>query len=113
MADFADRCDCTVIHEDVVERVKEVMPEEENLYDLAELFTVFGDTIRIKLLWALDKGFIAGAGMDVFYQEPLPQDSSLWDHPDVLIIPHGTAIVKDYLSLYFEELSKKLKDFGS
>ncbi|MGI6561376.1 MAG: ArsR/SmtB family transcription factor [Clostridia bacterium] len=55
MADFADRCDCTVIHEDVVERVKEVMPEEENLYDLAELFKVFGDTTRIKLLWALDK----------------------------------------------------------
>jgi DNA-binding transcriptional ArsR family regulator len=55
MADFADRCDCTVVHEDVVERVKEVMPEEENLYDLAELFKVFGDTTRIKLLWALDK----------------------------------------------------------
>lgn len=64
------------------------------------------------LLWALDKGFIAGAGLDVFYQEPLPLDSSLWDHPDVLIIPHGTAIVKDYLSLYFEELSERLRDFG-
>lgn len=31
------------------------VPEEENLYDLAELFKVFGDTTRIKLLWALDK----------------------------------------------------------
>ncbi|PKM56023.1 MAG: transcriptional regulator [Firmicutes bacterium HGW-Firmicutes-5] len=29
------------------------MPSEENLYDLAELFKVFGDTTRIKILWAL------------------------------------------------------------
>jgi Predicted transcriptional regulators len=29
------------------------MPNEENLYDLAELFKVFGDTTRIKILWAL------------------------------------------------------------
>ncbi len=62
------------------------------------------------LLWALDKGLIAGAGLDVFYQEPLAQNSSLWDHPDILIMPHGTAIVRDYLSLYFEELSERLKN---
>ncbi|MCX7923492.1 MAG: metalloregulator ArsR/SmtB family transcription factor [Clostridia bacterium] len=48
-----DRCNCTVIHEDVVNNVKGKMPNEENLYDLAELFKVFGDTTRIKILWAL------------------------------------------------------------
>lgn len=48
-----DRCDCSVIHEDVVNAVKEKMPQEEKLYDLAELFKVFGDTTRIKILWAL------------------------------------------------------------
>jgi len=48
-----DRCNCTVIHEEVVNRVKTLMPEEENLYDLAELFKVFGDTTRIKILCAL------------------------------------------------------------
>lgn len=48
-----DRCDCNVIHEDIVHEVKEKMPSEENLYDLAELFKVFGDTTRIKILWAL------------------------------------------------------------
>jgi DNA-binding transcriptional ArsR family regulator len=31
------------------------MPEEEILYDLAELFKVFGDSTRIKILWALDE----------------------------------------------------------
>lgn len=50
-----DRCDCSVIHEDIVNKVKEKMPPEESLYDLAELFKVFGDTTRIELLWALDE----------------------------------------------------------
>jgi len=48
-----ERCDCNVIHEDVVERVRREMPEEELLYDLAEFFKVFGDTTRIKILCAL------------------------------------------------------------
>ncbi|NLI91424.1 MAG: helix-turn-helix transcriptional regulator [Peptococcaceae bacterium] len=47
------RCDCNVIHEDTVNKVKALMPDEESLYDLAELFKVFGDTTRIKILWAL------------------------------------------------------------
>lgn len=50
-----ERCDCDVIHEDIVNKVKEKMPQEETLYDLAELFKVFGDTTRIKILWALDE----------------------------------------------------------
>lgn len=33
----------------------EKMPQEETLYDLAELFKVFGDSTRIKILWALDE----------------------------------------------------------
>ena len=50
-----DRCDCSVIHEEIVNMVRSKMPLEENLYDLAELFKVFGDTTRIKILWALDE----------------------------------------------------------
>ena len=49
------KCDCNVIHEDVVNKVKKIMPEEENLYDLAEVFKVFGDSTRIKILWALSE----------------------------------------------------------
>ncbi|SHJ06670.1 transcriptional regulator, ArsR family [Geosporobacter subterraneus DSM 17957] len=48
-----DSCSCTVIHNDTVEKVKRKMPVEETLYDLAELFKVFGDTTRIKILCAL------------------------------------------------------------
>ncbi|TCK97817.1 ArsR family transcriptional regulator [Natranaerovirga hydrolytica] len=48
-----DTCSCTVIHSDVINKVKNVMPIEENLYDLAEFFKVFGDSTRIKILYAL------------------------------------------------------------
>lgn len=48
-----DSCNCTVIHEDIIKQVSETMPEEETLYDVAELFKVFGDTTRIKILCAL------------------------------------------------------------
>ena len=49
--------DATVmfIHEDTVNQIREKMPQEETLYDLAELFKVFGDSTRIKILWALDE----------------------------------------------------------
>ncbi len=50
-----ERCSCDVIHEDVVNQVKAKMPQEETLYDLAEFFKVFGDSTRIKILWALDE----------------------------------------------------------
>lgn len=48
-----ESCSCATIHEEVVVKVRESMPGEETLYDLAELFKVFGDTTRIKILCAL------------------------------------------------------------
>lgn len=47
------KCGCAVIHEDILNAVRLKMPEEANLFDLAELFKVFGDSTRIRILWAL------------------------------------------------------------
>jgi phosphoglycerate dehydrogenase-like enzyme len=47
------------------------------------------------LLRALKEGWIAGAALDVFEQEPLPPESELWDMPNVIVSPHisgGTEI---------------------
>ncbi len=46
-------CEITCIHQHIVEEVREKLPDEETLYDLAELFKVFGDSTRIKILCAL------------------------------------------------------------
>ena len=40
-------------HQEIVERVNQAMPPEETLFDLAELFKVFGDSTRIKILYVL------------------------------------------------------------
>jgi phosphoglycerate dehydrogenase-like enzyme len=40
------------------------------------------------LAWALRKGMLRGAGLDVVEEEPLPPDSDLWDVPNLLITPH-------------------------
>lgn len=51
--DEVERCDYIHAHQDVVNAVNDVMPEDEVLYDLAELFKVFGDSTRIKILYVL------------------------------------------------------------
>ena len=48
-------CDCDAIHEDVVARVREAMPEGEDFYDLANLYKMFADNTRVKILWALSR----------------------------------------------------------
>lgn len=49
----APKCEYMHVHEDIVERVNQVMPEEEQLFDLAELFKIFGDSTRIRILYVL------------------------------------------------------------
>lgn len=46
-------CESTEIHEDLLKTVNEKMPSETELYDLAELFKVFGDSTRIRILFVL------------------------------------------------------------
>lgn len=48
-----ERCEYMHVHEDVIEKVNAQMPDEEILYDLAELFKIFGDSTRIKILYVL------------------------------------------------------------
>jgi ArsR family transcriptional regulator len=48
-----ERIECTVIHEDVVRAVRGKMPAEEALIDLADLFKVFGDSTRVRIISAL------------------------------------------------------------
>jgi ArsR family transcriptional regulator len=46
-------CDFEVIHKEVVERVRKGMPKEEDFYDLADLYKMFSDSTRVRILWAL------------------------------------------------------------
>lgn len=68
------------------------------------------------LIRALRDGWIAGAGLDVFEEEPLPESSPLWDMPNVIATPHISGSVgswQDYLDqatqVFCENLRRYLK----
>ena len=46
-------CDYIHAHEEIIRRVRGQMPNEDHLYDLAELFRIFGDSTRIRILYVL------------------------------------------------------------
>lgn len=51
--DKIEQCGYIHVHEDIVTKVKNEVPEEEKLYDLADFFKIFGDSTRIKILYVL------------------------------------------------------------
>lgn len=52
-AEHAESCEDICVHDDLVNKVESELPPEEDLYDLADLFKVFGDTTRVKILYVL------------------------------------------------------------
>ena len=52
---IAPHCDFIHVHEQVVKQVMDVMPQGDELQQLAEFFRVFGDSTRIRILYALSR----------------------------------------------------------
>ncbi|MEQ8735740.1 MAG: D-2-hydroxyacid dehydrogenase [Rhodospirillaceae bacterium] len=84
---------------DVVVNALPLTPDTENLFDAALLarmkptalfFNVGrgGSVVSADLVAALKNGTLAGAGLDVQDQEPMPADHVLWEAPNLLITPH-------------------------
>lgn len=48
-----ETCEVKELHEDTLQYLAAHMPDEDSLYDLAELFKVFGDSTRIRILFVL------------------------------------------------------------
>jgi phosphoglycerate dehydrogenase-like enzyme len=72
-----------------------------------------GGTVNEKdLVRALKKGWIAGAGLDVFEEEPLPNDSPLWQLENVILTPHVSGFTPYYderaIDLFAENLRRYL-----
>ncbi len=48
-----EQCEVTIVHEEIANKVKKRMINEDKIIDLAELFKVFGDSTRMKIICAL------------------------------------------------------------
>ena len=53
LEDDQEICDSVVIHKEVVENTKTKMPDDTSLNELADFFKIFGDSTRVRILWAL------------------------------------------------------------
>jgi phosphoglycerate dehydrogenase-like enzyme len=66
------------------------------------------------LIRALEEGWIAGAGLDVFEEEPLPPESPLWNLDSALLSPHVAGFTPRYderaVALFAQNLERYLND---
>ena len=89
-------------------------PDTVDLLD-KDFFCIFNNALFINvgrgqsivtadLLHALDDSKIDCAVLDVFENEPLPEGSPLWDHPDIFISPHQSAVtdIADVMESFLE-----------
>ena len=63
------------------------------------------------LLDALDSGELRGAGLDVTFPEPPPQDSALWRHPKVVLTPHLGGFSPEYADRLADIFAANLRAF--
>ena len=81
-------------NEDVVSKVLENQPDDEYLYDLADLFKTFGDSTRIKILYALFEGELCCCDLATILQLSQPA------------ISHQLKVLKDAKLVKFRREGK-------
>lgn len=88
-------------------------PEIERMRREAFLINIARGNVVVEaeLIKALRAGAIAGAMLDVFEREPLPQDSPLWDMPNVIATPHMAGSAANYTERVFSILAENIERF--
>jgi len=111
--DLLSNSDIISIHVVLGDRYKDLIKEKELKLMKKNAFlinTSRGPIVNeIDLIKALEDEVIAGAGLDVYNQEPLPQDHKLRFLPNALLLPHlGYVTVENY-SLFYSQMMENLE----
>jgi phosphoglycerate dehydrogenase-like enzyme len=111
--DLLSNSDIISIHVVLGDRYKDLIKEKE--FKLMKKTAFLINTSRgpivneIDLIKALEDEVIAGAGLDVYNQEPLPQDHKLRFLPNALLLPHlGYVTVENY-ALFYSQMVENLE----
>jgi phosphoglycerate dehydrogenase-like enzyme len=114
---FLGECDYVVM-------LVPLTPETRHMIDAEALRAMKANAVLINLarggvadtdalVEALNEGIIAGAGLDVFEQEPLSEHSPLWEAPNVILSPHIAGFTSRYddraTDLFSENLRRYLE----
>jgi phosphoglycerate dehydrogenase-like enzyme len=116
----SDRLDQMLPHCDYVVLAAPLTPATRGLMNAQRLRAMKPDSYLINvgrgplidaaaLVEALRERRIAGAGLDVFEQEPLPEDSPLWNLDHLLITPHTAALTEKLWQRHYHLFSQNLR----
>ncbi len=112
MTEALGRADYVVSSLPLTDRTRGVL--DEHFFTRMKPSAIFvnvgrGKTVReAALVRALEEKWIAGAGLDVYEQEPLPADSRLWIMPNVLLSPHMCGDTSMYMERFTDILCDNL-----
>ncbi|NAO99815.1 D-2-hydroxyacid dehydrogenase [Halomonas sp. MG34] len=100
LSDVLPQCDVVVITLPLTDETTNLFGKEqfEQMKNSSILINIGRGPIvkEDELVEALQSGKIAGAGLDVFATEPLPEDSPLWDMENVIVTPHTAGSTEHY-----------------
>ena len=109
------RCDWVVVAAAMTSETEGLIgePELRAMKDSANIINIArGSIIQEKaLIKALQEGWIAGAGLDVFEQEPLPSTSPLWDMENVIVTPHYAGATPFYVDRLLDIFTENLRRY--
>lgn len=115
LEDMLKECDFVVVALPLTEETKELFTLDRFKVMKPSAYFINisrGNVLKeADLITALQQGYIKGAGLDVFEQEPLSPDSALWEMPNVIITPHLAALSPYYLDRAIKTFADNLDRF--
>jgi len=108
-------CDISEVHEDVLKKVRAEMPEDEKLFDLAELFKVFGDSTRMKILFVLFEAEVCTCDLaDMLSMTPSAISHQLSGLKKAKLVQGNLLLVRsDKIRHNFSRLARTIMRLGS
>ena len=113
--ELLEKSDIITIHNVLSERTKNLISKKD--FELMKRTAFLINTSRgpivneFDLVEALEKNLIAGAGLDVYDIEPLPENHKLRFLPNALLLPHLGYVTKENYEVFYAQMAQNLLAF--